>query len=46
LLKILADRVSEIESELGEEILDVRTFSGNKFSDISGEVIGRSAETW
>jgi hypothetical protein len=43
-IKIIADRISPIESENGEEVMDVRTFGGrDKASDISGEIIGKSA---
>jgi hypothetical protein len=43
-IKIIANRISSIETENGSEIMDVRSFSGpDNASDISGEVIGESA---
>jgi hypothetical protein len=43
-IKIIANRISSIETENGSEIMDVRSFSGpDNLSDVSGEVVGDSA---
>lgn len=43
-VKIIVNQISSIESQNQEEVMDVRTFSGqDTISDVSGEVIGHSA---
>lgn len=43
-IKIVVDQISSIENQNQEQVMDVRTFSGQfDISDISGEVIGHSA---
>lgn len=43
-IRIIANQISEIESENKTEYMDLRSFSGpDSISDVSGEVIGESA---
>ena len=43
-IKIIVDQKSSIENQNQEQVMDIRTFSGQfDISDISGEVIGHSA---